>query len=198
LIGIYDNFLEKSDFERLKETLMSTWFQWYYNDSVVRHMKGEEENPLEYQFTHMFYKDNRPYSDFFNVADLVNAGIQKRLNREITLIRIKANFRPISHKITASDYHQDCIFLSDQLRVWLDGDKEQYLGKNGEKEKIVTDLKHYTAIFYVNSNNGYTELMSGKTVDSIENRLFVFDANEVHTGTTSTDDHRIVINYNFF
>jgi len=55
-----------------------------------------------------------------------------------------------------------------------------------------------TAIYYVNSNNGKTIFKNGTEVESVENRLLVFDSNEMHTGTTCTDAlRRSVINFNY-
>ena len=57
-----------------------------------------------------------------------------------------------------------------------------------------------TAVFYLNTCNGYTEFKeSGKRVDSVENRLVRFSCNTLHAGTTCTDeDRRTVININYF
>ena len=56
-----------------------------------------------------------------------------------------------------------------------------------------------TAIYYVNTNDGYTEFENGERVDSVENRLVIFDATMKHTGTTSTDTKfRSVINFNYY
>jgi hypothetical protein len=55
-----------------------------------------------------------------------------------------------------------------------------------------------TAIFYVNNNNGKTIFADGTTIDSIENRMVIFDSNLAHTGTTCTNENvRCVINFNF-
>tara|TARA_R110000803_G_C11795969_1_gene298707 strand:+ start:79 stop:597 length:519 start_codon:yes stop_codon:yes gene_type:complete len=60
--------------------------------------------------------------------------------------------------------------------------------------------KWWTAIYYVNSNNGKTIFKeSKKNVVSKENRLVLFDGRLEHCGTTSTNSKkRIVINLNFF
>ena len=51
------------------------------------------------------------------------------------------------------------------------------------------------AIFYVNSNNGFTEFETGHKIKSIENRLLIFDNKLKHFGTTSTNSKtRIVLN----
>ena len=57
-----------------------------------------------------------------------------------------------------------------------------------------------TAIYYVNTNNGYTEFQSnGMKVESIENRLVIFDSNEKHRAVSTTDTaRRVVINFNYF
>ena len=56
-----------------------------------------------------------------------------------------------------------------------------------------------TSIFYVNTNNGYTEFEDGTIVRSIENRFVEFSGDTLHRGVSSTDvKKRIVINFNYF
>jgi hypothetical protein len=58
--------------------------------------------------------------------------------------------------------------------------------------------KHKTAIYYVNTNNGKTIFKNGLEIDSVANRLVIFDGNMEHTGTTCTDKRfRCVINLNY-
>ena len=59
------------------------------------------------------------------------------------------------------------------------------------------DMK--TAIFYINTNNGYTEFKNGVRVNSVANRVCIFDSNLQHRGTTHTepDPRRIVVNFNY-
>ena len=59
------------------------------------------------------------------------------------------------------------------------------------------DIK--TAVFYINTNNGYTEFENGVRVNSVANRICIFDSNLKHRGTTHTEpDHqRIVVNFNY-
>jgi len=55
-----------------------------------------------------------------------------------------------------------------------------------------------TAIFYINSNNGYTKFKNGKIIKSEKNKLIQFNSNIEHGGSTCTDTNtRIVINFNF-
>ena len=56
-----------------------------------------------------------------------------------------------------------------------------------------------TAIYYVNSNNGYTEFEDGTKVDSVRNRLVTFPSSMKHRGVSQTDTRtRMVINFNWF
>lgn len=57
-----------------------------------------------------------------------------------------------------------------------------------------------TAIFYLNTNNGYTRFTElDKKIDSVANRLVTFPNNALHCGTTHTDTkYRAVININYF
>ena len=59
------------------------------------------------------------------------------------------------------------------------------------------DMK--TAIFYINTNNGYTEFENGVRVNSVANRVCIFDSNLQHRGTTHSEGghQRIVVNFNY-
>ena len=64
---------------------------------------------------------------------------------------------------------------------------------DGHNEKAMT-----TAIFYLNTNNGYTEFDNGAKVESIQNRLVTFPASLLHRATGQTDiNARIVLNFNY-
>ena len=55
-----------------------------------------------------------------------------------------------------------------------------------------------TAIYYINTNNGYTQFKWRRKVKSIENRLVIFDATTKHCGFTCTDKKsRVLINFNY-
>ena len=55
-----------------------------------------------------------------------------------------------------------------------------------------------TSIFYVNTNNGYTELETGEKIESVANRLVTYPLNMKHSGVTQTDtQQRVLINFNY-
>ena len=84
------------------------------------------------------------------------------------LMRIKANCYPSTTKAIAHDNHVDYPF------------------------------PHKGAIFYLNTNNGMTILEDKVEVESIENRLLLFDPSKPHASTTCTDTKcRINVNFNY-
>lgn len=73
-------------------------------------------------------------------------------------------------------------------------------------EKIVEHGRHVdvegipmnVAVFYVNSNDGFTRIDENNVVASVANRLLLLDGSVVHNSTTCTDqDLRVSININF-
>ena len=92
---------------------------------------------------------------------------------EVSWIRIKANLLPHASKIFAkggdTGWHQDNPFVGST-----------------------------TSIFYVNTNNGFTEFEDGTKVNSVANRIAIFPADMMHRGTSCTDSPvRIVVNLNY-
>jgi len=85
------------------------------------------------------------------------------------IMRIKGNLYPSTETIVHHDNHIDYEF------------------------------SHKGAIFYLNTNNGLTILENEIEVESIENRLLLFDASKPHRSTSCSDDKcRVNINFNYF
>jgi len=123
-----------------------------------------------WQLEHVFYKDNMPSSLFFN---LIKTHLINNIPDMATLIRVKANLNPNTGKQLMKDmFHTDFPI-----------DDKDYIK---------------TAIFYLESNNGYTLFENGKKVESVGNRLVIFNKNQRHTGVEATDvKKRIVVNINY-
>ena len=67
------------------------------------------------------------------------------------------------------------------------------------KGEMHTDFENCTtAIWYLNTNNGYTLFDRGDKIPSQENRVVEFDSNLKHCAVDHTDTkYRIVINFNY-
>ena len=84
------------------------------------------------------------------------------------LIRVKANMYPSTTKLIHHKNHTDYKF------------------------------KHKGAIFYVNTNDGLTILEDGTEIESIKNRLLLFDSSLTHHSTSCTNSKcRVNININY-
>ena len=86
------------------------------------------------------------------------------------ILRVKANLRPRTSQGVLSDYHVDM------------------------------ELNQQTAIFYINTNNGYTRFEDDSIPDvkSVANRLVTFPGDFRHCGCSATDcNNRIVLNINY-
>ena len=86
------------------------------------------------------------------------------------ILRVKANCRPRTTQGVLSDYHVDM------------------------------SLNQQTAIFYLNTNNGYTKFQDNSFPDvpSVANRLLTFYGGLKHCGCSATDsNYRILLNINY-
>ena len=55
-----------------------------------------------------------------------------------------------------------------------------------------------TAVYYINTNNGWTHIKGHGKVKSVANRIVIFDSNLEHAGFTCTDENtRVTVNFNY-
>lgn len=84
------------------------------------------------------------------------------------LIRCKANLNPVTSEPITRTFHTDY------------------------------DIVGKTAIYYINTNNGFTIFEDGTKIESVENRMLIFNTHYKHTGITTTDTKaRVLINFNY-
>ena len=59
-------------------------------------------------------------------------------------------------------------------------------------------MKGKIAVYYINNNNGWTQFKNGDRVNSIQNRMVIFDPRLEHSSVTCNDKkRRLVINFNY-
>ena len=178
-IKIIDNFLDKELFKKLQNFLLGDECPWFYNESKVIFEKGRplfaplKDYPSEsqHQFTHTFLGNhlNQSWSSYTPHIAVLLHKIKPRV-----WIRVKSNLTNVTSKAGVSGWHYDNI-------------------TDGVPWKDTT-----TAIFYVNTNNGYTIFENEKKVSSLENRIAIFPNNILHSGVSQTDTKtRVTINLNY-
>ena len=127
-------------------------------------------NDGQYQLTHVIFniRYGGVHSEYYSLFDVV----QQKLGVK-RLDRIKLNLNPKTF------FHRKSGFHTDQ--------------RNSD------DPQHQkTAVFYLNTNNGWTEFKKGGKVKSVANRIVIFDSNTEHTGVTCTNEkRRVIVNFNY-
>ena len=167
---IEDNFVEEEEFKRLQGILMGSQLEWRFNNSIDG-LEGEEN---KFQFIHVFYSH---HGHNMHPHLMVYFGSIIRKLKMLAIYRIKANLLTRTPTIVKNMFHVDI----DMTKA---------------SEETMKLFK--TSIFYVNTNNGYTEFEDGTIVESVANRMVTFPSNIRHTGTSCTDEmSRVVVNFNY-
>ena len=169
VVEVIDNFLPSYHFKVLQSVMMGPDFEWYYNSQIIDKDKDNSTyNSNDYQFIHGFYSS--PFIPPY--------------------IHIKS----------------DRFFLLDLILQKLDVKKLTRIKAN-LNPRTLFNIKagyHYdykdimTAVYYINTNNGWTQFKKGGKVKSVANRMVIFDSNLEHQGVSCTDEkRRVVINFNY-
>ena len=163
---VIDNVLSKRDFLNIQNTCFGK-LDWVYSKNIAFSL-GDNPDPSQYMMNHIFFQ-NKP----FVVSEYINLlfPILRELNVE-EFFRCKANFYPKTSEVIEHEYHTDS-WGNDQER------------------------SHLVALYSVNSNSGYTVLNIGEKikVESVENRLIIFDGKIEHASTSADDDVRVNLNF---
>lgn len=119
------------------------------------------------QMIHMFYTNHAPQTDHLEIIYPLLDKIQP-----LSIIKIKANFMTGTDRIVEHGLHNDITEAEDRPYI-------------------------KTAIYYLNTCDGYTMFEDGTKVESVGNRFVEFPNSMRHTGTSTTDEYRMVLNLNY-
>ena len=125
-------------------------------------------NSKDYFFVHGIFRNGIPSSNYYQV--LQNSSLFSLLGvKEFERIKVNLNPRTLFNK--RSGWHVDY--------------------------EANSEVKN-TAVYYLNTCNGYTKFKKGGKVKSVENRIVIFDSQLYHQGYTCTDQkRRVVMNLNW-
>ena len=168
-VEIIDDFLPRPEFEELKNTLTGGGFPWFLH-------KPMPPDSLEYVIPDDATDYNLQFSHIFYSGHAPNGEgfsvirpLISKIN-PLALLRVRGNLKTRTLRVIETGYHTD----------------------------FPKEVKCLTGIFYLNTTDGPTKFKTGEVIDSIENRLVLFDSRLDHTGTTCTNsDIRCVITINF-
>lgn len=167
---IIDNFLPDYDFHRIKNLCLGSNFPYYFQEHVASEYVDKQEGKSN-------FLDNYFFTHTLYIRDKSSSEFYNMLEEVFkpklqwrSMVRMKVNLYPRTDEI----YHQ---------AKHVDWDYENLKG----------------AIFSVNTNNGFTSMPDGTKVESVENRMVLFDPTKEHFGTSCTDQKvRCNINFNYF
>ena len=183
---VIDNFLPEETFKKLKALIYKEDFPWYYHPTVVGYEgeiksgddydsgrfhslnSKEEDNFWNVYATHLFYNNDMPFSKL--CTPVYSLFVPKFAEMKLfkSLVRIKANLYPYNDTLKEHAQHMDYPY------------------------------SHKAAIFSLNTCDGFTRLADGTKIDSVENRILLFDASKPHNSTNTTTSHgRYNLNFNF-
>ena len=145
---------------------------------IKEYMMGPEF-PWYFNETVDYIGENANKFQFVHIFMMIEQGLLSNSMRVLSpvlnkldmkhLLKLKANCNPRADGKNIGEYHVD----------------------NG----VPTAL---TAVYYINTNNGGTEFQSGEFVESVENRIVIFDSSIAHRGVSCTDAKvRVLTNINY-
>ena len=167
--GMVDDFLPMDEFQSLQSLLIPS--------------ERPEETPVGWTYSptitsddkskdwKYFYLNHTIYINTQVYSPILYEKMSPILNRldVKALMRIKCNLYPNSEKVHEHEKHFDY------------------------------DYSHNSAIFSINTCDGYTKLEDGTKIDSVANRMLLFDGSKPHSSSTTTDQPvRVNININYF
>ena len=166
---VIDDFLDSSQFESIYDFMMGDEMPWYFNPYV------------DYAIGDYRFIDDPDNYQFVHNFYTIGKGTRSYLLSTLApiiekincnkLLRVKSNLNPRTSKHIKRNFH-------------IDSD--------------TTWNKHKTSILYITTNNGWTEFEDGSKVNSVSNRMVIFDGHIRHAGVTCTDEKtRILINFNY-
>ena len=173
-MNIQDNFLNEEEFTKIKEILSpdgTCLLPWVFTSINSKSIFGAGRILPDDKYN---YYISHLFYDYHNGIGQVTSPFFKMMDPLLaklqprSLMRIKANVYFWKDKFIEHGYHID--FPVDST----------------------------TAIFYANTNNGYTKFEDGTIVESVANRVVTFPTLTRHTSVNQTDEaYRIVINCNY-
>ena len=180
-VKVIDNFLDAYAFHEIQKTIVyNDQFELFINTKVafdnmvhatrVNNPDGMKEAE-ENKWNYYFNHTfyNKDMPTSRYTEKILNLIVPKFQSFEYhSLIRAKVNMYPNTSEIKEHQQHIDYPF------------------------------PHTAALFSLNTCDGFTRMSDGTKVDSVENRLIIFDGSTLHNSSTTTNSKaRYNINFNF-
>ena len=167
---VIDNFYSKKSFNKIVDMFESRATGWTLSHGITK-LEDLSLSLDYYMFVHPIYSDLCPQSGWFDeLINDIQPPLHELLGVNLSLIsRIKCNLYPRTEVINKHPWHFD----SDKLKL-------------------------RAALLMINTCDGYTGFEDGSKVESVANRLVLFDATKLHHSTSTTNaSYRMTLNINY-
>jgi hypothetical protein len=172
---VIDNFLEQESLEKLQDLIMGSPTNGEFHWNIITEVAAGPNSYSNYDPE----IENKLWN-WYGVHIIYNTVPQSPYFGDIlnifsdkwelkSLMRIKVNFYPYTYEVKEHGKHVDYSF------------------------------SHKSAVFSLNTCDGFTRMSNGDKVDSVANRIVFFDGFDHHnSSTTSNAKGRYNINFNYF
>ena len=174
-VRVIDNFLPEEDFKELQDLIVFNYdFPLYFQKSVNSYQGNPQvsaEEPWNWYAIHILYCDGN-YGDisknYYEGIFKLFVPHLKKTGMYRSMMRMKVNMYPGTETLREHYPHADYPFA------------------------------HNAGLFSLNTCDGFTKLVDGTKIDSVENRMLLFDGSSLHNSSTTTNaPARFNINFNF-
>lgn len=170
MVDVENNFLNKNFLNNLQQIIYSSEINWFWYPSMVSDKNGNKTKQDDQGYWYHNFYSDKEIKSTY-FNDLILPFLKKLKVKLLYNVRLNCMFNPTGSKRVISDWHID-----------------------------VGNKNSRTSIYYVNNNNGYTEIQADSIVSqkSVENTLISFPSLYKHRAIGQTDiARRMVINFNY-
>tara|TARA_B110000285_G_C14731414_1_gene426623 strand:- start:4 stop:531 length:528 start_codon:yes stop_codon:yes gene_type:complete len=172
MIKVLKNVLSEKDWTELNNDLNSPVFTWYYQKTVA------DCDTTEYKafyFTH----------GYINLEGLINSEWANNHNRAIC-------------SYLTNYFKKDIDLFWSKSNMFTRMEKNYVCGFHTDVKLQEKLGETYTLIYYVNTNNGGTQIQNGPFIPSVKNTAVLMSGDTMHSSVVQTDTNvRLNMNFNF-
>ncbi len=174
-VRVIDDFLPKEVFKELQDLIVYNYNFPFYFQKYVNRYEGNPGSCLDSEYwnwyaIHILFCDGKHSSISTHYQRIFDMFVPLLQDTGMyrMMMRMKVNMYPGTETLKEHYPHADYPFA------------------------------HNAGLFSLNTCNGFTRLLDGTKIDSVENRMLLFDGATLHNSTTTTDaPARFNINFNF-
>ena len=180
---VIDNIIEKNLQEKIKLTLLSDNFNWFFISDVTHASENKQQRP---GFQHRFVVKEKINSDYHNLVLPIIQNSCNHINYHYTKIIQGRSFLQLPLSLKNKKIDTPHIDLFDKHLVILyyvtdsDGDTVIYKNQYSKKDPIPF----------------FDDLKETKRVTPKQGRVVLFDGSHWHTSCQPKEKIRCIINYN--